>query len=308
MVRKSKDSIIKSLQKTISSYEMYFHALEDRQSYLAQLIEDGYKNCPTYYFQQEKLDFMEKLYNLNNSLYDSQKLQNERLRERLRMALLQLEQQGIEEYHIGDYQLSEMKDQIRSLKEKVKNREETIKVLNDEITGYQQKVANLKLTLSTEPASQDVHELKNLLKEKSDLVSQYQNQLQSMLIICTGLLLRFHDSPTITQEQLNDALKDMINVTPASPVDIQPLLQAQNETQLLKDKIAQLEMELSQLDAEKPQYGRPPKISQEDIDRILSLVQGGWSYRKISNGYGYSLGTISRICKKYKKNEKGQSH
>lgn len=306
MARKSKDAIIKELQKALATRDIYQNELSNRHSYLSQLIEDGYKNCSTYYLQKEKLDFMTKLYDLNNSLYDSQKRNTERLKARLNAALNQLHQQEIEEYDIGDYQISELRDQNRLLSGKVENRDERIKILFDEISGYQRRISELQQALSRQPVSNETDELKTLILELSNHNNEYRAQLQSLLLTYTALLqrlLQFQNSPTISIEQLNDALKDIIKNRPdleSTATVLQPSQAISDETQMLKDRIAELEKELSQISTEKPQYGRPPKLSPEDTAQIIKLVQDGWSYRKISSTYGYSLGTISRVCKKHK--------
>lgn len=306
MARTSKDTIIKALQKSLASYEMYIHALEKRQSQLVQIIEDGYKNCSTYYFQQEKVDFMTKLYNLNNAVYDSQKQQNQRLNDRLRTVLSQLKQQGIEEFDIGDFQISELRDRIRFLSSKVENRDETIAILHKEISEYQQKVAEFQLALSRQPDGPEIEALKKQLLEKSTLADQYRNQAQELLLTHMALLqqlLQIHTNPTMTPKQLNETVANIITTTsiPESAAPILPVPQnPSEEMQMLKDRISELETELTNLSSEKPQYGRPPKLTPEDTAQILALVQTGWSYRKISKTYGYSLGTISRICQKHK--------
>lgn len=306
MAKKSKDTIIKALQNTLATYDVYIPALETRQSQLIQIIEDGYKNCPTYYYQEEKVDFMTKLYNLNNSVYDSQKQQNLRLKDRLRTALLQLQQQGIEETDICDFQIEELRDRIRLLSGKVENRDETITILQKEISEYQHKVAELQLALSRQGGSPEIEELKKQLSESSTLADQYRNQIQNLLLVHTTLLqqiLQFQTNSNMTQKQINEVLTSIITTATPSESAAPILPEPQNppeEIQMLKDRICELEMELSSISDEKPQYGRPPKLSQEDTAQILSLVQTGWSYRKISNTYGYSLGTISRICQKNK--------
>lgn len=306
MARKSKDTIIKEQQKSLTAYNMYLEAINRRQNQLAQIIEDGYKDCISYYSQQEKLDFLNKLHDMDTLLYDSQKKQTLRLKKRLYSALQQLKQQGVEEDNFCDFQTSELYDQINHYKGKVINRDETIKNLHKEISTYQQRIAELQYSLNVQSASNDVKELKEQLIEKNKELDHYREQMQNLLIAHTSLLQKimvFRDSPTITNEQLNEAVNSIIKNTNAqSPSDflVTPSLESSDETQKLKDQITALEEELSELAAEKLRYGRPPKISSDDAAQILSLVQAGWSYRKIATTYGYSLGTISRTCQNYK--------
>lgn len=303
MGKKSKDTIIKELQRYISSNDMYLESLNKRLNELTQIIDDGYRNSITHYQQKQEIEFLTKLHHLDQSLYDAQKRQILRVKDRLYSAPQQLKQQGITENKNCDYQLEDLYDQINYYKGKFENREETIKTLNKEIAAYQQKVAELQLSLASQ-GSNDINELKDQLLERNGQIEQYRIQMQDFLMVHTALLqqlLIFHEDSTITRDQLDDAVRNILKKSPAQhSSDILQPLQDSAETQRLKDQISALEKELSDLAAEKKQYGRPPKISPEDTAQIAALVQAGWSYRKIAKTYGYSLGTISRTYQYYK--------
>lgn len=303
MTRKSKDSIIKELQKSLELCNTYSQELSKRLFQLSEVIDDDFEQSGSYFVLQEKLSFMTKLYNLNNSLYDKQKRQNERLKDRLRTVLYQLKKQGLKEYECPDFQTSELNDQIRLLKSQVSNRDETIQVLNNKISEYQQTIADLKLALSVHPTNNNIKILKDLLSEKSATADKYRNLTKKLLIAYSSILQQlsaFRERPTITCEQLNEVLINVIKNASDTGIS-QPIhdLTVSSEVQQLKNRITELEELLCKLAVEKSQYGRPPKFSTDDEARIITLIQEGWSYRKISATYGYSLGTISRLYQSY---------
>lgn len=305
MARKSKDTIIKELQHYCSLNEMYISQLSARLAQLVDTIDDDFKHSPTYYFQQEKLNFINKLYNLNNSLYDSQKKQNKRLKDRLHSALQQLKQFKMAENECSDFLLSELQDQIRFMEGKIENRDETIQILNDEISGYQQTVAELQYAIAIQPLSDDIKELKTLLLDQSAATAQYRKQTKRLLLTHTMLITQLQElleQPTLTTLQLQEAVKKILESSSVSdPTESMPTNPSNlEELQQLKDRIATLENELNELNAEKARYGRPPKVSSDDVAQIISCIKEGISYRKISQTYGYSLGTISRAYQHYK--------
>lgn len=307
MGRKSKDAIIRELQSAYSLNEMYITQLSSRQNQLIDTIDDAYKNSSHYYLQKERLELITKLYDLSNSLCDAQRQQNARLKSRLRSALQQLKQQDIDENSCCDFRLSELQDQIHLLEGKVENRDETIQILNDIILDYQNKVADLQMSLNIQPPSNDIKELRDLLLCQSSITEQYRNQTEELLFLYTTLLTQLSEllkQPAIIGGPLHDTIRKALEHThiPDSSRSALSPSTCTVETQKLKDRITALEAELKSLRAEKKRYGRPPKISPDDVTKILSLIQEGISYRRISEIYGYSLGTISRIYQSHKTN------
>lgn len=201
--RQSKEAKIKELEKRLADTMKWLEDTQKRNAVMAEQAEQGFLNSPTYYQMQQELEFFKSLSKLNDIHLASAKKQTMRADEHLRQVYednkRMCEHEGDTEYWIGitecwreAKEYEKLREEIRELKGKVEQQEQSIADRDAEIHRLQMVIGEFKCEnpTTTLPSEQSSEELETLHKENQELteenkelsrqVSEYWQQIRKL--------------------------------------------------------------------------------------------------------------------------------
>ena len=283
--RQSKEAKIKELEKRLADTMKWLEDTQKRNAVMAEQAEQGFLNSPTYYQMQQEIEFFKSLSKLNDIHLASAKKQTMRADEHLRQVYednkRMCEHEGDTEYWIGitecwreAKEYEKLREEIRELKGKVEQQEQSIADRDDEIHRLQMVVGEFKCEnpTTTLPSEQSSEETENLRKENQELteenkelsrqVSEYRQQIRKLEgEVSRQKTLRMnlkHEKRSVEIELENERMKKYDQYVPEDAASYQAMVhdlrfykdlceQQTEYRQTLERRIKELEEQVSDL-------------------------------------------------------------
>lgn len=307
MPRKTKKEEIEKLKADVEFYKGLMDEVLKRNSQLAESRDERFSISPHRFQLEDKLAFFEQLYKLETNLYDSLKLQmHRRVHDLVEKQLHSVSDPDEINLFLG-YTERHLKDQVLELTAKVENRDETIEILMSQIEDYRSENAVLKRELEYHQADQP-SEYRECIEKLKSSGAALRERHEELLASYNALLALFSDDQLkgFPEKHIN-TIKDKVNkiIQKSSILGSSEYKEkemeyfGQEEKMKLVAEIKHLEHELSKLSNSLPaKSGRPPSISSKDIEKMQELREQKYSYRKIADTMGCSVGTVFRLISK----------
>ncbi len=306
MPRKTKKEEIEKLKENVEFYKGLMEETLKRNGQLAESREEAFIVSPFRLQLEDRLSFFKQLYELEKNLYDSLKIQMyRRIQELTEQQLRKLAEVGTDQPFL-DFSEMRLRDQVLELTAKVENRDETIEILMAQIDDYQKRNAILEVQVESYRVNQP-EEYRNYIEKLNSDSAALRKQYDELLISYSMILPLFSDeqlkcfseknansfrqkiNQTLQRLPIAESLKDLTR-----KVDY---FDPEEKSKLIAE-IERLEQEISHLSTATVKAGRPSTISEKDIQRMRELREQKYSYRKIANMMGCSVGTVHRFLSK----------
>lgn len=308
MPRKTKKEEIEALEKELDFYKNLMEEVGKRNRQLVESRDEVFSISSHRFQLEDRLSFFQKLYELETDLYDS-------LKQQMHRRVHALVEKQLEELSIlkdaplyPDYTQRQLKDEIMTLTSKLQNRDETIEILMGQIEDYRKKNADLEAQLELYQAGipTDYQEcIKRLQTDSSSLRKRYDALLLSycaFLDIFSDGQLKDISRPKdveLIRQKVNQTLQKLPEQERPENVLKEATYFNKEEKAKLTGEIERLEHEISRLSIAAPvKAGRPSTISDSDIEKMRELREQKYSYRKIAEVMGCSVGTVFRLLSK----------